>query len=80
MTDKEAKEVALVTALIIREDIFMGTVFQTFDKAYETAIKFVDRYPPDLDWGVDDIRDADGNLITHDWDEAVINFARKFKP
>ena len=80
MSNEQAKEVALVTALIIREDILMGTVFQTFDKAYEIAVRFVDRYPPNLDWGVDDIRDADGNLITHDWDEAVINFARKFKP
>lgn len=73
----EPREVALVTAVIIREDILMGTVYQTFDKAYEIAVKFVDRYPSDLDWGVDDIRDEDGNLITHDWDEAVINFARK---
>jgi len=73
----EPREVALVTAVIIREDILMGTVYQTFDRAYEIAVKFVDSYPSDLDWGVDDIRDEDGNLITHDWDEAVINFARK---
>lgn len=73
----EPREVALVTAFIIREDILMGTVYQTFDKAYEIAVKFVDSYPSDLDWGVDDIRDEDGNLITYDWDEAVINFARK---
>ena len=73
----EPREVALVTAVIIREDILMGTVYQTFDRAYEIAVKFEARYPSDRDWGVDDIRDEDGNLITYDWDEAVINFARK---
>lgn len=74
MSKEEAKEVALVTAIIIQEDILMGTVFQTFDKAYEIATKFVELYPPDLDWGVDEITDHEGKPVG-EFDDTVIKFA-----
>lgn len=68
MSKEEAKEVALVTAIIIREDVFLGTVFQTFDKAYDVALKFVEKYPPDTLW--DDL----------EYDETILAFTQNFKP
>jgi len=46
----------------------MGTVFQTFDKAYGVALKFVEKYPPDTLW--DDL----------EYDETILAFTQKFKP
>ena len=68
MSKEEAKEVALVTAVIIHEDVFMGSVYQTFDKAYDVASKFVEKYPPNTHW--DDL----------EYDETIVAFAQRFKP
>ena len=52
--DKEtAKELALVTAIIIREDRLGGSLYQTFDRAYSLAKAFVEKYPVDMEWGVE---------------------------
>lgn len=53
MKKEKAKELALLTSFIIQEDVLGGTLFQTFDKAYELAHKFLDQYPLDTQWGID---------------------------
>lgn len=47
-----AKELALVTAFIIHSDLLGGTIFGTFDKAYEIAHLFVEKYPLNTMWGI----------------------------
>ncbi len=53
MSNEKAKELALLTSFIIKEDVLGGTLFQTFDKAYELAHKFIDQYPLDTKWGIE---------------------------
>mgnify|MGYP003112996895 FL=1 len=53
MSNEKAKELALLTSFIIKEDVLGGTLFQTFDKAYELAHKFIDQYPLDTQWGIE---------------------------
>lgn len=65
--DKTAKELALVTAIIIQEDLLRGTLFQTFDMAFEIATAFVEKYGMDCEWGV-----------VIEFDEAAINFAKDY--
>jgi hypothetical protein len=68
MTDEKAKELALV-AMIMREDeILNGTIFRTFDKLYEVAEKFVEKYGVDeIEWGID-----------LEYEETVISFGREY--
>ena len=62
--DKEtAQELALITSIIINEDILGGTVFQTFDTAYALAIKFNEQNE-DVNWEENEL----------DFDEAIIEF------
>tara|TARA_R110002167_G_scaffold358792_1_gene575050 strand:- start:10 stop:291 length:282 start_codon:yes stop_codon:yes gene_type:complete len=60
------KDLALITSLILHEDILGGTIFQTFDKAYSIAEKFQYIYPPDFKWEGEDL----------EFDEAIIKFAK----
>lgn len=66
----KAQEIALVTAVIINEELLRGSLFQTFDKAYEIAEKFVDKYgygeKTEQEWGVD-----------AEFDETVIEFTNQ---
>lgn len=62
----EQKEIALITSIIINEDILGGTIFQTFDKAYQIAINFNNEHGEN--WGIDF-----NNL---DFDEAVIKYTK----
>jgi hypothetical protein len=68
---QQAKEQALTAAIIIREDLLLGTVNQVFDKVWEIAKKFVEKYPIDTDW--EEIRETT-NL---DWEETIIEFTKK---
>lgn len=60
------KDLALITAIIIQEDLLGGTVFQTFDKAWKLAIEFQKLYAHDYDWEQHEM----------DFDEAVIEFVK----
>ena len=64
MTQEQHKDLTLITCIIIQEDMLGGTLFQTFDKAYDIAIKFKEMFPEDKDW--------DGMYAS--FDEAVIDF------
>lgn len=66
--NSKSKELALVTAFILHEGILNGTVFQTFDRAYEIAEKFIKVYPADFT-GWEDMK--------QDFDEVIIEFANK---
>lgn len=60
------KDLALITAIIIQEDLLGGTVFQTFDKAWELAIEFQKLYAHDYNWENQEM----------DFDEAIIKFVK----
>ena len=62
----EEKDLALITAIIISEDILGGTIFQTFDRAYELAKQFQKKYSYDFDWEKQE----------DDFDEAIIKFVK----
>ena len=61
------KDLALITSIIINEDILGGTIFQTFDKAYALAEKFQKKFSHDFNW----------ENQTCDFDEAVISFTKQ---
>ena len=67
MTQEQHQELTLITCIIIKEDILNGTVFQTFDKAYDIAKKFQEMFPEDLDW----------EGVYPNFDEVVIDFCRR---
>ena len=50
ITQELAKEYALVTTFIIQSELLNVSIFQTFDKAYELAKKFVEEYSLDTNW------------------------------
>lgn len=65
--DKEtAKELALISSYIVAQDLLNGTVFQTFDSAYELAEQFLQEYHIDYAWGV-----------TREWDETLEEFVNE---
>ena len=61
---EKSKDLALITSIIIQADILGGSVFQTFDTAYEIAKQFQDLYSEDFNW-------EDQEL---DFDEAIIKY------
>tara|TARA_R110000744_G_scaffold88213_1_gene171981 strand:- start:928 stop:1194 length:267 start_codon:yes stop_codon:yes gene_type:complete len=68
MTDEKAKDLALVTCIILEEDLLGGTLWESFDVAYKLAKEFCELYPSDYNWeGFSDL----------DFDEAVIDFVRE---
>lgn len=50
MKKKVAKELALITAIITRNELLKGSVFSTFDQAYKIAREFIKRYPVGFEW------------------------------
>ena len=61
------KDLALITSIILNEDILGGTIFQTFDRAYVIAEKFQYIYPHDFKWEGEDL----------EFDEAIILFTKQ---
>jgi hypothetical protein len=61
------KDLALITSVIINEDILGGTIFQTFDKAYALAKKFQVEFSHDFNWENQRL----------DFDEAIILFTKQ---
>jgi len=64
ITTANAKELALITSFIIRDDMLNGTVNQTFDKAYELAQEFILIHPEDKNWEDEEL----------DFDEVITTF------
>ena len=60
------KDLALITAIIITEDLLNGSVFQVFDRAYELAQEFQKQYAHDFNWENQEM----------DFDEAIIKFVK----
>jgi len=61
------KDLALITSIILNEDILGGTIFQTFDKAYALAEKFQDKFSHDFNWENQKL----------DFDESIILFTKQ---
>ena len=66
LSKEYSKELALVTVIIMHNDILNGTVFNTFDRAYAIAEKFVEKF------GLDDEQ-----WVETDFEEAVYKFAKE---
>lgn len=66
MEKETAKELALISSYIVANDLLNGTVFQTFDTAYELAEQFLEEYPMDFIWGID-----------REFDEAIEEFVNE---
>lgn len=67
MNKHKAKELALVSVLIIHNEIIVGTPFQTFERVYKIAEAFVDKYGIDnVHWGID-----------LEYEETIISFAEQ---
>ena len=66
MNSGKAKELALIAAFIIHEDILNGTVYQTFDRAYELAEEFLEENLINKNWENEEL----------DFDEAIIEFVK----
>lgn len=63
---EKEKDLALITAIIITEDLLNGSVFQVFDQAYKLAQEFQKQYAHDFNWENQDM----------DFDEAIIKFVK----
>ena len=66
-----AKEIALVTNIIQREELLSGTIFSTFDTAYEIAQAFVQKHGTLYNWGT-----GEGHK---EFDEEVVKFTNRYK-
>jgi|GEM_PF-6138541 hypothetical protein len=69
MTIEKAKELALISSYIVREDLLYGTVLQTFDIAYSLAEEFYEIYEEGETgtiWGV-----------KIEWDETLEKFVNE---
>lgn len=60
------KDLALITAIIITEDLLNGSVFQVFDQAYKLSQEFQKQYAHDFNWENQEM----------DFDEAIIKFVK----
>lgn len=66
-----AKEIALVSNIIQHEQLLRGTIFNTFDTAYEIAQAFVQKHGVHQNWGT--CRD-EGYFY-----EEIIKFTNRYK-
>lgn len=63
--NEQAKELALITSIIIQEDMLGGTIFQTFDQAFNLAQKWYHKNAKhNIKWDKQEL----------DYDEAIIIF------
>ena len=65
-SEEQHKDLALITSIIINADVLGGTVFQTFDTAYDLAKRFQVLYDHDFNW--------DHSEQNKEFDEAIIDF------
>ncbi len=63
---EKEKDLALITAIIITEDLLNGSVFQVFDQAYKLAQEFQKQYAHDFNWENQEIG----------FDDAIIEFVK----
>ena len=69
ITPENAKELALITAIIISEDILKGTAIQVFDEAYKIAEEFIMIHPASKDWENEEL----------DFDETIKVFTHVYR-
>ena len=56
------KDIAYFVAFFYWGDYGFGSMFETFDKVYGMAVKFVEKYPPTLNW-----EDASWEEVAEQW-------------
>ena len=45
------KELAFLCSYINGMNVLVGSIFRTFDKSFEIAERFIDKYPLETSWG-----------------------------
>jgi glycosylphosphatidylinositol transamidase (GPIT) subunit GPI8 len=55
---EKAKELALISSYITSKNLLNGTLFNTFDRAWVLAIEFLELYPSNSEWTVNNPWDA----------------------
>ena len=64
------QELGLLCCIIMQEQVIHGTLFQTYDKVFEIAEAFIQKYGIDETvWGIDE---------GMEYDETVIEFAKSY--
>lgn len=64
-----AKEISLLCCVIRENEIIQETMFQSFDKIYEIAQAFIDKYGIDNVWGID---------VGMEYETTVVEFAKSY--
>lgn len=67
MTKEVSRELALFCCIVAQEDIFNGSILQTFDRIYYAGEKFLEEYPDDSVWKEEC------------YETTVVEFAKKYK-
>jgi hypothetical protein len=67
MKKPEARELALIVAVLVHNEIIDGKIFETFDRLFEIAKAFLVKYGVDTRWGV--------NL---EYEETVYKFGKEY--
>jgi hypothetical protein len=75
--ESQAEDLALITCVILKEDLLGGTVWQDFTVAYELAKKFQKVYPADHDWQEEDI-DFESTIVMFVKSHIVNELQNKF--
>lgn len=66
--EKKNKDIALVTAIIVKEEYIHSSWVNSFDQAYLLAQGFVEKYPSDFNWEESDI----------DFESAIYEYVQLF--
>jgi len=61
--ESQAEDLALITCVILKEDLLGGTVWQDFTIAYELAKRFQKVYSADHDWWQDEDVDFKSAIV-----------------
>lgn len=62
LSELVSKDIAYFVAFFYWGDYGFGSMFETFDKVYGMAVKFVEKYPPTLNW-----EDASWEEVAEQW-------------
>jgi len=68
------KELALLTCVIQHNELLNGTMWHTFDKSFEIAKAFVEKYPISTVWGEDETEHS----MMGDYEETVVQFTEDY--
>lgn len=66
MNKEQIKELAVITAYIMQNNLLQAEFINSIDKAYDIALKFAEKYPHNFQW----------EYREKDWDEVLEEFVK----